>query len=97
MACSIRRYPKVIIAFVAAMAAVLAWLLYRPPALYWVTVLPSLGGWRTQACSLNDSGQVVGVARRVNAEDRCWLWDRENGIQDLGPATQGWVMINNAG
>jgi probable HAF family extracellular repeat protein len=67
----------------------------RPVQLYKVTILPSLGGTVTGPVAVNDLGQVVGAA--LTSGDRChlFLWDRENGIQDLGPGFS--IDINNTG
>jgi len=93
-----RRYLRVVIPCAAVLIArLLAWLLYQPAALYRVTILPSLGGWHTRAYALNDRGQVVGVENMGNDNERLFLWDRENGIQDLGPVTGDPLAINNAG
>jgi uncharacterized membrane protein len=62
----------------------------RVPVLYRVTVLPalssSLGGQSTCACAVNDVGQVAGVACTglLDGEGHVFLWDRNNGVQDLG-------------
>ncbi|RPJ21060.1 MAG: hypothetical protein EHM35_18700, partial [Planctomycetaceae bacterium] len=98
MVCTKRRVSSAVIVLAAAViSAVLGWLLYRPPALYRVTILPSLGGHFTRACSLNDQGEVVGVEDMGNDHHRVFLWDREHGMQDLGSSTGGQVTINNAG
>jgi len=94
-----RRRRILAVALVAASLAIgfPVWHLCHPPALYRMTILPSLGGRWTRAHSLNDSGQVVGE-EHMSADDwRLFLWDRENGMQDLGPAAGGPLLINNAG
>jgi probable HAF family extracellular repeat protein len=91
-----RRYlPAAIIAAVFLALGLPAWRLYNPPALYRITILPSLGGVNTIAERLNDHGQVVG---RIydHGYDRPFLWDRTHGIQDLGFPGVG-LRINNAG
>ncbi len=80
----------------AGVAAVLAWGLHEP-ALYRVTILPSLGIWPTEATSLNDVGQVVGVAHVDDEKERLFLWDPKSGIQDLGPVYGDPLIIDNDG
>jgi probable HAF family extracellular repeat protein len=93
-----RRYLLVVIVITAVCAAVfIAWRLYSPPALYRITILPSLGGSCTQAYSLNDRGQIIGVERMGEGAERLFLWDRRSGMQDLGPTTGNPLIINNAG
>ena len=93
-----RRYSSVAIVLAAVVTAVvLGWLLYRPPALYRVTILPSLGGNVAPFCSLNDSGQVAGVEYIGNNDQHLFLWDREHGIRDLGAVWGSSAEINNAG
>jgi probable HAF family extracellular repeat protein len=88
---------------VLVVSAVLV-LLLRSPKLYKVTVLPSLGGARTWACSINDQEQVVGIAQTPGGQDHLFRWDRRHGMQDLGPARGNAYTclgrcpaINNAG
>ncbi len=72
---------------VLVVSAVLV-LLLRSPKLYRVTVLPSLGGARMWACSINDRGQVVGVAHTPGGQNHLFLWDCQHGMQDLGPTRE---------
>ncbi|MEN6337093.1 MAG: hypothetical protein ABFE01_22780, partial [Phycisphaerales bacterium] len=76
--------------------ALLVWRLYTPPALYRMTILPSLDGRCTHAFHLNDKGQVIGIVYDANGHTRSFLWDRTHGMQDLGFDGLG-CMINNAG
>jgi len=69
----------------------------RPEALYRVTVLPSLGGKLMAATGINERGQVTGFAQMADGVFHFFLWDRESGLQDLGPAVQGNFYINDAG
>ncbi|MHC4146478.1 MAG: hypothetical protein ACYSUD_17050 [Planctomycetota bacterium] len=69
----------------------------RHEQLYKVTVLPTLGGWLTYAGAINDHGQIVGVGYNSSRKVSLFLWDRDNGIRDLGPAAQWDADINNAG
>jgi len=70
---------------------------YGRPKLYRVTILPSLGGRVTWPCAINDRGQVVGFSQTSDGQHRLFLWERANGIQDLGPIWEGGVDINNDG
>src|SRR4030042_145907 len=90
---------KVAILVVATFGIVLlGWHLYSPPALYRVTLLPSIGGLNTHADSLNDHGQVVGLVYDIGSHTGPFLWDHTHGVQDLCPggAYRG-LRINNAG
>ncbi len=73
--------------------------LLRPhhQGLYKVTYLPSLGGQFTLPCSINDRGQIAGFSKVKNRIYHLFLWDREKGIQDLGPVMNRDVYINNSG
>ena len=49
---------------------------------------------------VNNSGQVVGVSTNASNQDRAFLWDSINGIQDIGDLGGGACMatgINDAG
>jgi probable HAF family extracellular repeat protein len=70
-------------------------LLSKQPVLYRVTYLPSLGGQFTLPCSINDRGQIAGFSKVSRGTNHLFLWDHENGIQDLGPGSIAY--INNAG
>ncbi len=83
-----------IVALLLASAAV--FFLRRQPALYTVTVLPSLGGKGMAAHALNDSGQIVGLAQTRDGRYHFFLWERQTGLQDLGPG-EARLDINNAG
>ncbi len=95
----------VVIAVIAVLGTLAVFaLLRRPSKLYSVTVLPSLGGAWTWACSINDRGQVVGIAQTPGAQYHLFLWDHEQGMRDLGPASGGSYVtlgkcpaVNNAG
>ncbi|UCG49271.1 MAG: hypothetical protein JSU94_05700 [Phycisphaerales bacterium] len=60
--------------------------------LYNVTVLP-MSAWDV---AINDRGQVVGVAGSTR-KPHLLLWDRHNGMKDLGPIYLANPDINNAG
>ncbi|OHB66906.1 MAG: hypothetical protein A2Y77_11935 [Planctomycetes bacterium RBG_13_62_9] len=65
------------------------------PKLYRVAVLPSLGGKVTTATAINNRGQVVGYGQTEDGVCRLFLWDRENGMEDLGPASSALFHIND--
>ncbi|MBN1359451.1 MAG: hypothetical protein JW993_02615 [Sedimentisphaerales bacterium] len=93
-----RRYLLGAIALAAGLVVgLIVWRLCCPPPLYRVTILPSLGGQPTFARSLNDRGQVAGMAGMPWEDNRLFLWDREKGIRDLGPMVPSPIVINNAG
>ena len=71
------------------------WIPRRHVQLYKVTVLPSLPGAEFRPSSINDRGQIVGLAKDPSTV-RLLFYDRENGIRDLGWATDE-PCINNAG
>jgi probable HAF family extracellular repeat protein len=79
-----------------AAIALVAWFGLRAKALYTVTMLPSLHGYAMYPHAINDHGQIV-VAASSPRGDHLFLWDRENGMRDLGPATGGRLDINNSG
>lgn len=85
----------------AAVALVLVGLVVLIPRrheqLYKVTILPTLGGWQPSPRAINDQGQIVGFAYDASAKDHLLLWDREKGMQDLGPVLRWEADINNAG
>jgi probable HAF family extracellular repeat protein len=66
-------------------------------ALYKVTYLPSIGKEFFLPCSINDRGQIAGFAKVAYRSYHLFLWDREKGLQDLGPVVNNDVFINNAG
>jgi probable HAF family extracellular repeat protein len=49
------------------------------------------------ACAINDRGQVAGVSKLANGADHLFLWDRENGMQDLGPVVEDKIAISDRG
>jgi probable HAF family extracellular repeat protein len=91
-----RRLAIALLCAVAVIAGVLVWAL-REPGLYRVTILPAVGEWGVQACSLNDVGQVVGFVDLDDGTQQFFLWDRKGGAQDLGPVCGDPVMIDNSG
>ena len=64
--------------------------------LYKVTVLPSFEGAYSVPLAINDKGQIAGVLEFPDGNDHLFLWDKENGIRDLGPVS-GSVSLNNSG
>jgi probable HAF family extracellular repeat protein len=89
-----------IVSFCAALLVVgilVATLRPKRQVLYRVTYLPSLGGEFSLPCSINDRGQIAGFSKVAWRSYHLFLWDREKGIQDLGPVDNNHVYINNAG
>ncbi len=79
------------------MAGAFTVLLSRGSKLYTVTVLPSLHGLDMIPRSINDRGQVVGVAGPDSGVHHLFCWDREKGMQDFGPVGDHHLDNNNAG
>ena len=65
--------------------------------LYKVTFLPTLGENFTMPRAINDKGQVAGYTQYSNGDSHLFLWDKENGIRDLGLPCDGVVSLNNSG
>jgi len=88
-------------AAVLAIAAGGTLLARKPPVRYQLTVLPTLGGFRTDPHSINDRGQVVGVSETPTGAVYAFLWDREQGFRTLerfdDPPHAGGLTINNLG
>jgi len=93
------RYRVVIIILVgiSVVAGLSLWRRQREPALYRVTVLPSLGGDFTLATGINDRGQVVGYSAIAGHSYHLFLWDRQTGMRDLGYSSQGLPRLNHLG
>jgi len=94
-----KRRLRVILLCVGLLVLLSLALLLRPgPALYKVTVLPSLGGQFTWPYAINERGQVAGLARiSQRGLLHLFLWDRAGGMRDLGIECSSQVDINNAG
>ncbi len=98
-----RRY--LLIVFLCAAVLIVAILILRfwlaGPPQYRVTFLTTPAGDRIFPFSINDHGQVVGLAKLKDGEHRIILWDKNNGAQDLGsyyyPEHTGSLKINNSG
>ena len=98
-----RRY--LLIVFLCAAVLIVSVLILRfwlaGPPQYKVTFLTTPSGDRFFPFSINDHGQVVGLAKLKDGEDRIILWDKDNGAQDLGsfdyPKHTGPLTINNSG
>ncbi|MCP4589852.1 MAG: hypothetical protein GY842_03840 [bacterium] len=69
----------------------------QEPEFYTVTELPTLGGAFTLPCAINDQGQVAGFSEVAKGTYHLFLWDRDKGMQDLGPVLNDRVCLNNAG
>jgi probable HAF family extracellular repeat protein len=86
---------------ILAAAALVFLLRSKAEVLYETTLLPSLGRVPIVPHAINDRGQVVGTAEVTPGQFHMILWDKDTGLQDLGP----WVRhpgslrlgINNAG
>jgi probable HAF family extracellular repeat protein len=100
-----RYYLIILIGALVCTAAAAALLLMsrprRPRALYKVTFIPSLGGFLMNPHSLNEAGQVVGVAETPTRTQHIFLWDKQQGFRKLGrydePPHAGRLCINNVG
>lgn len=92
--------PKRRLLLVAAAVALIVFglvvlLSRRHVQLYKVTVLPSPSGTVTRPVAINDIAQVVGVDYTPGGPSNLFLWDRENGMRNLGPGFS--IDINKAG
>jgi len=95
-----KRKSLIIVSFCTALLVVgilAATLRSKRQVLYKVTYLPSLGGEFFLPCAINDHGQIAGFAKVAYRSYHLFLWDREKGLQDLGPVVNNDVFINNAG
>lgn len=62
--------------------------------------LGTLGGTESRALDINESGAVVGQGKLASGLEHPFLWSRETGMVDLGPALQTHtraLQVNNAG
>jgi probable HAF family extracellular repeat protein len=78
-------------------AAAVLFVRRRQPKLYQITILPSLGGKLTNPTGINNRGQIVGFAEAADGTIHLFLWERQTGMEDLGPAMQTAFYINDAG
>ncbi len=62
-----------------------------------VTRLPEWQGQRLTPHAMNDRGQVVGAMHAPEGPSHLFLWDRANGVLDLGQALPKSSDINNKG
>jgi len=95
-----KRKRLFIVSFCAALLVVgilITTLRPQRQVLYRVTYLPSLGEEFSLPCAINDRGQIAGFSKVARSTYHLFLWDRKNGIQDLGPVVNNQVHINNAG
>jgi probable HAF family extracellular repeat protein len=95
-----KRKSLFILSFCAILLVVIVLVLKIRPerhALYKVTYLPSIGKEFFLPCSINDRGQIAGFSEVPPRNYHLFLWDREKGLQDLGPVVNDLVHINNAG
>jgi probable HAF family extracellular repeat protein len=96
-----RRLLIQLLCIAALMAVVPIVSVMRTPGVrYNVTFLPSLGGFRTAAHSLNDLGQMVGISEDTAGAIYIYLWDKDQGFRTLGRYDDrphfGGLCINNA-
>lgn len=101
------RRNRILLIWVALMTVgvFLAAILLRsePETLYEIRTLPALGGSRSVIPdSINDHGQVVGVAEVSPNQWHMLIWDENGGVVDLGPYAgirhhHDYVRINNVG
>lgn len=89
-----RRLLLIASAAALVLVGLVVWLSQRHVQLYKVTVLPPLGGATIQPTAINDHGQIVGTAEGPAGQYHAFLWDRNNGLKDLGVG--GSNDINNA-
>src|SRR5207248_8003523 len=79
---------RVGIGFLVLVAAIAVTLITGPPAsaalTFRITDLGTLGGARSSALAVNDSGQVVGWATRPDGKTHAFSWTRTGGMVDLG-------------
>ena len=85
--------------FLILLIAGIAVLKLRPrnQGLYKVTILPSLGEIFTMPRAINDKGQIAGYSQFSNGDNHLFIWDKENGMRDLGIYSSGNISINNSG
>src|SRR5262249_12686268 len=66
-----------------------------------ITDLGTLGGPSSRAWGLNNNGQVVGESDTANTGPHGFVWDFDNGMQDLGtlarPGCSSAFAINDDG
>ena len=88
----------ILIPCVILLVIILCFTIFKPRnrGLYKVTILPSLGGNFTLPEAMNDKGQIAGYSKTASGKSHLFLWDKENGIRDLGPC-MGNASLNNAG
>ena len=93
-----RKLSVILFCAVFLIAAVII-IVSRPcnQGLYKVTIIPSLGGNFTLPQSINDKGQVAGFSEVSKGNYHLFLWDKENGIRDLGTVERNNISINNGG
>lgn len=91
-----RRLLLITSAVALSLIGLALWLSRRHEQLYKVTMLPSLGATFTRPEAINDHGQIAGLAN-VAGVYHLFLWDSDNGMQDLGQVISSSVDINNAG
>jgi probable HAF family extracellular repeat protein len=84
----------------AILFCLLAWgtpILAAQPKCFKVTTLPEWQGRTLEPHAMNDQGQVVGLIRPDAGQWHLFLWERQSGVQDLGPVYPKPCDINNRG
>lgn len=93
-----RGRPRAVLCVVGLIGGVAVLLLAnREPSLYRVVTLPTCGDRFFEPYAMNDCGQIVGVVEATGGGRYIALWDREQGVRELGIAFDGPVSINNRG
>ncbi len=96
-----RRLRCLVVVFcVVGLATVSAVFLLRlaEPRFYRAVILPSYGGQPFRPFAMNDRNQIVGLVTTRRGGLGVALWDREQGIRELGIGfSEGTLAINNAG
>jgi len=93
-----RRLLLITSAVLVVLVALVALVIHRNEQLYKVTVLPTLGMRQILPEAVNDHGQVAGIADGTAASRfDVFIWDRRNGLQNLGISTAYLAYINNTG
>ena len=92
------RLLLIVSAIAVILIGLVLWHSLRHKQLYKVTILPSLGYRQTLPEAINDHEQVAGIIDlAAGGTISLFIWDRDNGLRDLGISTVGIAYIDNAG